>query len=46
MVIAMDHTNPNTKLMPFIEKKVMVSGSGIEKGGLNGIEIKTVEAVQ
>jgi len=44
--IAADHTNPNAKLMPFIEKKVKVTGTAMEKGGLEGIVIKTVEAVQ
>ena len=42
--IAVDHKNPNTKLMPFIEKKVKVTGTAMEKGGLEGIVIKTVEA--
>jgi 3-dehydroquinate synthetase len=43
-VVAADHKNPNTKLMPFIEKRVKVDGTLIEKGGLTGIAIKTVEA--
>ncbi|MBY0508159.1 MAG: hypothetical protein K2X03_29870 [Bryobacteraceae bacterium] len=42
--IASDHQNPNTKLMPFIEKKVRVTGTPMEKGGLKGFAIKTVEA--
>jgi hypothetical protein len=42
--IAADHKNPNLKLMPFLEKKVKVTGSGLTKGGVNGIAIKTVEA--
>ena len=42
--IAADHKNPNAKLMPFIEKKVKVTGAAMEKGGLEGIVIKTVEA--
>jgi hypothetical protein len=42
--IAADHKNPNAKLMPFIEKKVKVTGTAMEKGGLEGIVIKTVEA--
>lgn len=44
--IAADHKNPNAKLMPFIEKKVKVTGTALEKGGLAGIAIKTVEAAQ
>jgi len=46
MVIASEHKNPNTKLMPFIEKKVKISGTLVEKGGMHGIVIKTVEAAQ
>lgn len=45
MPIAMNHKNPNVQLMPFIEKKVKVTGVAMEKGGLNGIAIKTIEAV-
>ena len=40
--IADDHKNQNLKLMPFIEKKVKVTGTSYEKGGLAGIAIKTV----
>lgn len=43
--IAVDHKNQNLKLMPFIEKKVKVTGGLIEKGGVKGIALKTVEAV-
>jgi type 1 fimbria pilin len=42
--IATDHKNQNVRLMPFIEKKVKVSGTLLEKGGVTGIAIKTVEA--
>ena len=42
--IAADHKNANAKLMPFIEKKVKVTGTAMEKGGLQGIVIKTVES--
>ena len=38
-----NHKNPNTQLMPFIEKRVKVTGTSIERGGLSGIAIKTVE---
>ena len=44
MPIAVDHKNQNAKLMPFIEKKVKVSGTLLEKGGVTGIAIKTIEA--
>ena len=44
--ISMDHGNPNTKLMPFIEKKVKVTGAVLEKGGLKGIKIEKVEIAQ
>lgn len=44
--IGMDHKSPNAKLMPFVEKKVKVSGSLYEKGGLPGIAIEQVQAVQ
>jgi hypothetical protein len=42
--VASDHKNQNAKLMPFIEKKVKVTGTLMEKGGIKGIAIKTVEA--
>jgi hypothetical protein len=44
--IAADHRNQNPKLVPFIEKKVRVNGTLLEKGGLSGIVIKTVEAAE
>jgi len=44
--IAADHKSPNARLMPFIEKKVKVTGTALDKGGLQGIVIKTVEAAQ
>ena len=44
--VASDHKNPNTKLMPFIEKKVKVTGLLMEKGGVKGLALKTVEAAQ
>jgi len=46
MPIAADHKNQNSKLMPFIEKKVKVSGIALDKGGVNGIAIKTIEAAE
>lgn len=42
--VAADHRNRNAKLMPFIEKKVKVNGLLIEKGGVAGLTIKTLEA--
>jgi hypothetical protein len=44
--IGANHQNANTKLIPFIEKKVKVTGTAMEKGGLNGIAIKSVTAAQ
>jgi hypothetical protein len=41
--IAADHKNQNAKLMAFIDKKVKITGSSVQKGGVNGIAIKTVE---
>lgn len=44
--VAVDHKNPNAKLMPFIEKKVKVTGTIMEKGGIKGFAIKSVEAAR
>lgn len=44
--VAVDHKNQNEKLMPFIEKRVTVSGTLMVKGGLKGIAIKTVKAAE
>jgi hypothetical protein len=46
MPVAADHKNQNTKLLPFVEKKVNVTGTLLEKGGLSGLAIKTIEAAQ
>jgi hypothetical protein len=46
MPVAADHRNQNAKLMPFVEKKVKVTGALLEKGGLAGLTIKTIEAAQ
>ena len=43
MPIAVEHKDQNAKLMPFIEKRAKVTGTILEKGGLKGIAIKTVE---
>jgi hypothetical protein len=44
--LGVNHKNPNTQLMPFIEKKVKVTGTSVERGGMSGIAIKTVEAAK
>lgn len=44
--VSLDHRNPNTRLVEFIEKKVRVSGRVMEKAGLMGIAIEKVEAVK
>ena len=41
--IAVEHKDQNARLMPFIEKRVKVTGTVLEKGGLKGIAIKTLE---
>jgi hypothetical protein len=46
MPIAVEHKDQNARLMPFIEKRVKVTGTVLEKGGLKGIAIKTVEVAQ
>ena len=43
--IASDHKNQNERLMPFIEKRVKVTGTVVTKGGMTGIVIKTLTAV-
>ena len=44
--VSLDHKNPNTRLVEFIENKVRVSGRVMEKAGLKGIAIEKVEAVK
>ena len=46
MPVAADHKNQNAKLLPFVEKKVKVTGTVLEKGGLAGLTIKTIEPAQ
>ncbi len=41
--VAADHKNQNEKLMPFIEQKVKATGSLMEKNGMKGFVIKSVE---
>jgi len=44
--LAMDHKNQNEKLLPFLEKRVTVTGNVMKKGGVNGIVLKTIEAAR
>jgi hypothetical protein len=44
--VAADHKNQNLKLTPHIEKKVRITGTAVDKGGVPGIAIKTVEATE
>jgi hypothetical protein len=41
-----EHHAANAKLMLFIEKKVKVTGTLVEKGGMSALAIKTVEAAE
>lgn len=41
--VAVDHKNQNERLMPFLEKRVKVTGTAMDKGGLRGIALKTIE---
>ncbi len=40
MPVAADHKNQNAKLLPFVEDKVKVTGTLLEKGGLAGLTIR------
>ena len=44
--VAVEHKDQNPKLLPYIEKRVKVTGTELQKGGLKGIAIKTVEAAE
>lgn len=44
--VAVDHKNQNEKLLPYIEQKVKVKGSLMEKNGIKGFAIKSVEPVK
>ena len=44
--IAMDHKSANPRLMPFIEKKVKVTGVAFTRNGMRGIVIDKVEAAE
>jgi hypothetical protein len=41
--VAMDHKNQNDRLMPFLEKRVKVTGVVMTKGGMKGIVLKTID---
>jgi hypothetical protein len=41
--IAMDHKHANARLLPFIEKRVKVTGVAVQKGGMRGIVIDKIE---
>ena len=44
--VAADHKNQNLKLMQYIEKKVRITGTALNKSGVSGLAIKTVEAIE
>ncbi len=44
--VAVNHKNQNALLMPHIEKRVTVTGTLYDKGGMKGIGIKTVAAAK
>ncbi len=41
--LSTDHSNPNTKLMDYVESKVQVTGRLIEKSGVKGLVIEKIE---
>ncbi|MCL6506743.1 MAG: hypothetical protein K6T59_06940 [Bryobacteraceae bacterium] len=40
--VSLDHKNPNERLLPFVEKKVQVTGTVLEKAGMRGIVIRQI----
>ena len=44
--VAVNHKNQNLTLMPYIEKRVKVTGNVFEKNGMKGIGIKSVVEVK
>jgi hypothetical protein len=44
--LSTDHTNPNAKLMDFVEAKVKVTGKLMQKSGMRGIVIEKIERAQ
>jgi hypothetical protein len=43
--ISLEHKNANPQLMPYLEKRVRVSGVAMLKGGMRGIIINKIEPV-
>jgi hypothetical protein len=43
LLLGVNHENPGSQLMPFIEEKVKVAGTSVERGGMSGIAIKSVQ---
>lgn len=43
--LPVDHSNPNAKLKDFVGERVRVSGTVYSKGGLTGINVKSVERI-
>jgi len=41
--VAIDHKNPNEKLLDYVESKVKVTGRVIEKSGVKGVIIEKIE---
>ncbi|MDZ7262047.1 MAG: hypothetical protein ONB05_08080 [candidate division KSB1 bacterium] len=41
-----DHDNPNEKVLDYLTEKVKVTGKLYAKGGLKGLEVKTIEKVK
>jgi hypothetical protein len=44
--VSLEHKNPNERLLPFVEKKVRVSGTVLEKAGMRGIVIRQIAEVR
>ncbi|MCS6951786.1 MAG: hypothetical protein RMK57_01785 [Bryobacterales bacterium] len=40
--LSLDHKNPNEKLLPYVEKRVKVTGVVMQKGGMRGIVIREI----
>jgi hypothetical protein len=46
VVITMDHSNPATKVIPYVAKMVEVKGSVSERGGISTIDIKEIKKLE
>jgi hypothetical protein len=44
--LPVDHSNPNAKLLEFVGQHVEVKGTVFRKGGLTGISVDSVRAVE